>query len=259
MSCVLDLSSKHTSAAKPAVSCSSANHSGTVSDTGEGSAASHQCTGSVSVGIHLDTPTGSLTPQTLSLPPLPAPPGIAPPPPHPPSSDQVPYPSMVPTGMTTPQRTATNTPARPTCVGLSLEERLSLHQAWVGGPKVHNTHKKEAAKVSVRSVPPGTCRQEGGAGQEDGSKQEGEAGQGGGAGHAYFSYYSPPAPEDEAEQQTQKCQIDQSLVSGVCWHVHTSQSCKDGVSCYQHTFVFPHLPRLEVLLLRGVCCVSDNT
>ena len=144
-------------------------------------------------------------------------------------------------------------------MGLSLEERLSLHQAWVGGPKVHNTHKKEAAKVSVRSVPPGTCRQEGGAGQEDGSKQEGEAGQGGGAGHAYFSYYSPPAPEDEAEQQTQKCQIDQSLVSGVCWPVITSHSCKDGVSCYQHTFVFPHLPRLEVLLLRGVCCVSDNT
>ena len=191
---IADLSTKNTSAAKSSVS-----HSETDSESGEGSTASGQHIRTDSDTTEkLDTSTVSLGPQTLSLPPLPAPPISAP---APPSSGQVPYPSMLPRDRTAPRLPAITTAVRPVNQGLSLEERLSLHQAWVGGSKPHVTEKREGAGVSVCSVPHGARP------QQEGSKQ------GGGVGYTYFSYYEQPVPEEGAGQQTQRCLRDESLVS----------------------------------------------
>lgn len=191
---IADLSAKFTSAAKSSVS-----RSETESESGEGSTASGQHIGNDSVPTEqLDTSAVSPGPQPLSLPPLPAPPISVP---APPSSDQVPYPSMLPRDRTAPRLTATTTPVRPANCGLSLEERLSLHQAWVSGPKPHVTKKREGAGVAVCCVPHGT------------RPQQEESKQGGGEGYTYFSYYDQPVPEEGAGQQTQRCLRDESLVS----------------------------------------------
>lgn len=204
------MSTKHTSAAKPTV-----RRSATGSETVEGSTSSHQHMGSISVRTELDTPTVSLSPQTCSLPPLPAPPTSAPPSL---SSDQMPYPSMMPKDAVASQHTSANTAVRPACGGLSLEDRLSLHQAWVGGPKVHETQNRGTAEKSVYSVSHGAHPQ-----------------QGGGAGQPHFSYYEPPSPEEGVGQRT-KCLSDGSLVSVatqwlVAWSVTAYTDCAVTVIC----------------------------
>jgi len=229
-----DLSAKNTSAAKSSVS-----HSETLSESGEGATASGQHIGNDSVTTEqLDTSTVSHGPQTLSLPPLPAPPIGGP---APPSSDQVPYPSMLPRDRTAPRLTPTTTPVRPANWGLSLEERLSLHRAWVGGPKPHVTKKKQGAGVPVCSVPHGTHP------QQEGSKQ------GGGAGYTYFSYYEQPVPEEGAGQQTQRCLRDQLLVSVGTYMMAGYSYSTCSRRSLPHLLCSLHLPRLAAPLWRGAC------
>ena len=244
--------SKYTKAARPAMTHSPASSE---TETKDSYSSNQQCTRSPPVGVDHGSPT-----VTLGLLPLPHPPGCTPhppphppestphPPPHPPSSapsqphpsanNQTPYPSMVPRDMTAPHHSTTTAPVRPAYGGLSLEERLSLHQAYLGGPKVHE--KEERAKdvpahhsgtSQQRGAGEGGARWKGGLGQGGGLKQGGEPGQGGGlrqgggpgqggglkqeggTGQIYFSYYEPPVPEEGVGQQPQKSQSDQLLVS----------------------------------------------